>query len=107
MTPSVESHRMPPGPSVIGGTVTANEFRASLRELGMSYAEFARVMSYLSGNRIAPHTIWRYGSGRHPVSSGVAATVRVMEMLPAQKMRRLRRTVDSKMRTPRDDMPNA
>ncbi len=69
----------------------AKEFREALQRLDMSQVEFARVLSYYSGERVSPTTVWRWAAGHRKVATGVVLSVRLLEMLPAAKLRRLRR----------------
>lgn len=78
-------------PDTWGESVTAKELREALRRLGLSQTEFARLLTYYSGERVSPNTVWRWAAGHRRVPSGVVMAVKLFEALPKSKQRRIRR----------------
>ena len=59
--------------------MTAEEFAALLKELGLPQVELARRLTEAGGSPVAPTTIWRYASGKSAVPGGVAAYLRLLK----------------------------
>lgn len=59
--------------------MTAEEFAALLKELGLPQVELARRLTEAGGSAVAPTTIWRYASGKSPVPGAVAAYLRLLK----------------------------
>jgi hypothetical protein len=62
--------------------MTRQEFLDLLRQLSLSQAALARLLTELGEQPPAPTTIWRWADGRSRVPTGVGALLRIMQMLP-------------------------
>lgn len=72
------------------GPVTDGEFRNALMELGLSQAQFVRILRKLSDENVAVQTVNRWAKGRRAVPPLAAAVLRLLRMLPTSELQKLK-----------------
>ncbi len=67
--------------------MTADEFRADLKSLGLRQVDFARLLSHLSGEQPNQTTVNRWVTGHRSVPPSVVSILALWKMVPRAKQR--------------------